>query len=192
MSSGQVEPGTPLKEDQPVGPLSVYGSTKLEGEEAIQKNLKEHFIVRTAWLYGEFGNNFVYTMLKLLSEKDAIKVVNDQQGTPTWTKDLAGFFLSIIQSGSHEYGIYHYSGEGIISWYDFTCEIQRIGTELGLIRHDCTVNPCSSDEYPTPATRPVWSVFDKQKAKITLDVDIPDWKSSLSEFLKELKEQQNA
>lgn len=135
----------PYAEDDPVYPIGVYGKSKEAGESAIRQIVSSHVIIRTSWLYGKYGKNFVYTMLRLFHEKDSIGVVADQQGTPTWTKNLAGFIKTII-SGSRQlaestYGTYHYSGEGETSWYDFAEEIYALGRENGIVQRACEINP---------------------------------------------------
>ena len=145
---------SPLGEEAPTGPSGVYGMSKLAGEEEIRKICPKHFIIRTAWLYGQYGPNFVYTMIKLMNKLDALKVINDQHGSPTWTRDLTGLITEILKSGSKNYGTYHLSGEGECTWYGFATEIYRLGQEKGLITSECTINPCTSKEFPTPAKRP--------------------------------------
>jgi dTDP-4-dehydrorhamnose reductase len=180
----------PLEEEDPVDPESVYGKTKWEGEEAVRKELDEHFIVRISWLYGRSGKNFVYTMLKLMGEKEKIKVVNDQWGSPTWAFDVAQLFLHLIRTDSKAYGTFHYSGEGYNTWYDFSLEIQKQALELGLLETQCSIEACDSKEFPTDAKRPSWSVFSKQKIKAKLDIHIPKWQKSLRKFLEQLKKEQ--
>lgn len=176
----------PYIEADKTDPQSIYGKTKLEGELNIINNLHEHYIIRTAWLYGKAGPNFVSTMLRLMNEKDEIKVVNDQIGTPTYAVDLAKAVIKIITSDNKKYGIYHYSNEGTISWYDFACEIYKQGKELDLIKNDCRVLPCDSSQFHQKAKRPSFSLLNKEKIKQTFDLLIPDWKESLSFYLKEL------
>jgi dTDP-4-dehydrorhamnose reductase len=158
-------------------PLSVYGATKLKGEKAVAKVLKEHFIIRTAWLYSEYGNNFVKTMLKLGSERDELSVVCDQIGTPTYTKGLAKILIEIISIQSKSYGVYHYSNEGVASWYDFAVAI------FELSKLNVNVIPIKSIYYKTAAERPKFSVMDKSKIKEMLGVQIPHWRESLNECL---------
>ncbi len=164
---------TPRTETDEAKPISVYGQTKLDGEYAVAKILGQHFIVRTGWLYSEYANNFAKTMLKLGAERDELRIVADQVGTPTYAIDLAGFILHIIQSESKAYGTYHYSNEGVTSWFDFARAIFDIsGTQVKTI-------PIRTDEYPTRATRPAYSVMDKSKAKQTFNIEIPYWRDSL-------------
>ncbi|CAG4995297.1 dTDP-4-dehydrorhamnose reductase [Dyadobacter sp. CECT 9275] len=170
-----------LNETDPTLPENVYGLTKLEGEEAIATLLPEHFTIRTSWLYSEYGNNFVKTMLRLGSERDHLGVIVDQVGSPTYAIDLAGALLDIIGSGSQEYGIYHYSNEGVTSWFDFAKTIFDIsGT-------DVIVNPVKTSEYVTKAVRPAYSVMDKSRLKSTFAIKIPYWRDSLAVCLERLQ-----
>jgi len=177
----------PLTEEEPVGPIGAYGRSKLKGEEVITGLLPEHFIIRTAWLYGNTGPSFVHTMLRLMSERDEISVVNDQIGSPTWTGDLADTILTFIKQDCKEYGIYHYSNTGRISWYDFACGIYKESLELGLIESECRINAVDSSAYPTKATRPAFSLLSKDKVTHVLGKPVPDWRDSLRTFLLELK-----
>ena len=176
----------PYIETDSTKPQSVYGRTKLQGEQNIVGLLPEHYIIRTAWLYGRNGANFVSTMLRLMNEKDSLKVVNDQRGSPTYAVDLAKAVLRIMQVDNHRYGIYHYSNEGNITWYDFSCEIYRQGKRIGLIKRACSVVPCTSSEFPQKAHRPSFSLLNKQKIKETFSLSVPNWNESLSLYLKEL------
>lgn len=176
----------PYIETDATNPQSVYGCTKLQGEQNIVGLLPEHYIIRTAWLYGRNGTNFVSTMLRLMNEKDSLKVVNDQRGSPTYAVDLAKAVLRIMQVDNHRYGIYHYSNEGNITWYDFACEIYRQGKRIGLIKRACSVVPCTSSEFPQKAHRPSFSLLNKQKIKETFSLSVPNWNESLSLYLKEL------
>lgn len=176
----------PYTEADHTQPQSVYGATKLQGERNIVERLPEHYIIRTAWLYGKNGNNFVATMLRLMNEKDNLKVVNDQRGSPTYAVDLAKAVLQIIQQNNHCYGTYHYSNEGNITWYDFAYEIYKQGKEMGLIKTDCSVLPCTSNEFPQKAHRPSFSLLNKEKIKKTFSLSIPQWNESLTVYLKEL------
>ncbi|MDB5151193.1 MAG: dTDP-4-dehydrorhamnose reductase [Mucilaginibacter sp.] len=171
----------PLTEDDIAEPISVYGLTKLEGEQDVAAILPQHFIIRTSWLYSEFANNFVKTMLKLGAERDELKIIADQIGTPTYAIDLAGAILDIIISGSENYGIYHYSNEGVTSWYDFAKGIFDVsGTEVNVF-------PIRTSEYPTKATRPAYSVMDKAKIRNTFGLQIPYWRDSLIVCINALK-----
>ncbi|RSK32530.1 dTDP-4-dehydrorhamnose reductase [Hymenobacter metallilatus] len=173
----------PLTETDPAEPISVYGLTKLEGEQVILPHTSQYFILRTSWLYSEYANNFVKTMLRFGKEREEMRVIWDQLGTPTYAIDLAGALLHIIQTGSTEYGIYHYSNEGVTSWYDFAVAVFELG---GLPTR--TV-PIRTAEYPTKANRPAFSVMDKTKAKTTLGLTIPHWRESLKVCMARLGEQ---
>lgn len=163
----------PYVETDATNPQGVYGLTKLQGEHAIAEVFDRYFIVRTSWLYSEFGNNFMKTMLRLGRERDTLNVVDDQIGTPTYATDLARAVIQVIDSGNKSYGIYHYSNEGVASWYDFAKEIFDLnGVKIQL-------NPIPTSAYPTPAKRPEYSVLDKSKIKSVFGIAIPDWKASL-------------
>ncbi|MEQ7800893.1 dTDP-4-dehydrorhamnose reductase [Pedobacter sp. ASV1-7] len=169
-----------LNEEDTVNPINVYGKTKLEGELEIAMVLQEYFILRTSWLYSEFANNFVKTMRKLGSEREQLGVIVDQVGTPTYAMDLAVAIFDIIESGKLAYGTYHYSNEGITSWYDFAKAIFDI-SEITV-----KLNPIPGSAYPTKAIRPSFSVMDKAKIKNTFDMDIPYWRDSLVRCIQEL------
>lgn len=174
---------TPCKEDQKGTPTGVYGLTKLHGEQKIAATGVNYIILRTAWLYSEYGHNFVKTMLNLTATKPTLKVVFDQCGTPTYAGDLAAAIFDIIEN--HKYknhtGIYHFSNEGVCSWYDFTIKIAR------LARHNnCEIQPCHSNEFPSPVTRPAYSVLDKTKIKETFGIKIPYWVDSLETCMKNM------
>ena len=173
---------TPCREDQKGTPTGVYGKTKLEGEKNIEAVGCDYVIIRTAWLYSEFGKNFVKTMLNLTATKPKLNVVFDQAGTPTYAYDLAVAIKTVLedygnenpQTGYSKTGIYHFSNEGVCSWYDFTKEI------AGLAGHtDCDIQPCHSDEFPSPVKRPAYSVLDKTKIKETFGLKVPYWTDSL-------------
>lgn len=178
------EGNTPRTEDMPLDPLGVYGRTKLHGEEAIAQSGCKALIFRTAWLYSEFGNNFLKTMMRLTAEREQINVVFDQVGTPTYAGDLALAIFSIIEAGVYEgnEGIYHFSDEGVCSWYDFAVEIAAAAGNTS-----CLINPCHSSEFPSPVTRPPYSVLDKTKIKNTFDIDIPHWRESMEYCIKRIK-----
>lgn len=171
---------TPYIETDTPCPDSVYGSTKLAGEFGVGKFCKRAMIIRTAWLYSTFGNNFVKTMLRLGSEREEIGVVFDQIGTPTYAHDLAITILTAVENGVKP-GVYHYSNEGVCSWYDFTKAIHRIA---GIT--SCHVKPLHTAEYPTAAKRPAYSVLDKTKIKETYGMEIPYWEDSLAKCIKSL------
>ena len=177
---GGNEGNTPRTEDEPVNPTGAYGRTKLHGEQAIEKVGCKHIIIRTAWLYSEFGNNFVKTMRKLTSERDSLKVVFDQVGTPTYALDLAKTIQAFIEelktsnfSLLTSNCIYHFSNEGVTSWYDFAKEICELSGNT------CDIQPCHSNEFPSKVKRPSYSVLDKTKIKNMLNIKIPHWKESL-------------
>lgn len=170
-----------LKEDDKANPISVYGATKLDGELAIINELDTHVIIRTSWLYSEFANNFVKTMLKLGAERDELNVIADQVGTPTYAVDLANIIFDIIQNPQNKYGIYHFSNEGVTSWYDFAKAIFDLsGTKVN-------VNPIPTSAYPTKAKRPPFSVMDKTKIKADYSVQVPYWLDSLKVCMEALK-----
>lgn len=178
---------TPLDEKSVTGPIGVYGASKLAGEEILQKTCHKFFIIRTAWLYGKFGPNFVYTMTKLMNKLDSLKVVHDQIGSPTWAGDLAGLLVNIINENCEKYGIYHFSGGGECSWFDFANEIYALGRDFRLITGRCDIEPCDSSEFPTKASRPAFSLLSKEKVKADLNLDVPLWQDSLKSFLKGIK-----
>src|SRR5579872_786252 len=170
----------PLTEDDIAEPINVYGLTKLEGEKAVIESLEKYYTLRTSWLYSEYGNNFVKTMLKLGAERDELRIIADQVGTPTYAMDLADCILQIISSGNTSYGTYHYSNEGVASWYDFAKAIFDIsGTKVKTL-------PIRTSEYPTRAIRPAYSVMDKTKIKETFNIEIPYWRDSLITCISKL------
>ena len=185
---------TPCREDQKGTPTGVYGLTKLHGEEAIIKTNCKHVIIRTSWLYSEYGKNFCKTMLSLTATKPELKVVFDQVGTPTYALDLATAIAAIIEDyktsqdskfDAQSYpktGIYHYSNEGVCSWYDFATMIAQMAGNT-----DCKISPCHSNEFPSPVKRPAYSVLDKTKIKETFNIEIPYWTTSLKKCLGRLK-----
>lgn len=174
---------TPCSEDQKGTPTGVYGLTKLHGEQKIEATGCDHIIIRTAWLYSEFGHNFVKTMLNLTATKPMLKVVFDQTGTPTYAGDLANVIFDIVENRKFEgnTGVYHFSNEGVCSWYDFTKMIALLAGHT-----DCDIEPCHSDEYPSPVTRPAYSVLDKTKIKETFGVKIPYWLDSLKKCMNNI------
>lgn len=169
-----------LKEADVAKPINIYGLTKLEGEADVIENLNEHYIIRTSWLYSEFANNFVKTMLKLGADRDELSIIADQIGSPTYAIDLAGAILDVIASGKTEYGVYHYSNEGSISWFDFAKGIFDISNT------QVKVNPIPTSAYPTRATRPKFSVMDKTKIKTTFGIEVPYWRDSLIKCIEQL------
>lgn len=172
---------SPLKETDEVNPVNAYGASKLLGEKLAVENNPESIIIRTSWVYSFYGKNFVKTMIRLMNEKENIGVVNDQVGSPTYAADLAEAIMQIISSGEWQPGIYNYSNEGIISWFDFANEIKR------LIGSSCMVNPLTTEQFPTPAKRPKYSVLDKTKIQQTFSVQLKDWKESLKICIDKLK-----
>lgn len=164
---------TPLTEAAPAKPINVYGVTKLAGEKACMEQNPDSVIIRTSWVYSSFGNNFVKTMSRLMQERDSLSVVNDQIGSPTYAADLAQAILTIIHHPNWQAGIYHFSNEGEISWYEFALAIQEIGG------FDCEISGIPSSAYPTPARRPAYSLLDKCKIKATFGVEVPEYRESL-------------
>ena len=178
----QGDKNTPRKEDEPTNPMGAYGRTKLAGEESVKHSGCKYIIIRTAWLYSPYGKNFVKTMRKLTSDKDSIKVVFDQVGTPTYAGDLADVIYKIIEDNMlDKTGFYHFSNEGVCSWYDFAQEI------CAFSGNTCDIEPCHSDEFPSKVQRPSFSVLDKTKIKETFDVKLPYWKESLKRCINELE-----
>lgn len=175
---------TPCREDQKGTPTGVYGLTKLQGEQAIESSGCHHVIIRTAWLYSEFGKNFVKTMLMLTSTKPQLNVVFDQTGTPTYALDLAEAIYDIVENRKYEGndGVYHFSNEGVCSWFDFTKMIAEYAGNT-----ECDIRPCHSDEFPSKVKRPAYSVLDKTKIKETFGVNVPYWTDSLKICIKNLK-----
>ena len=201
---------TPCKEDQKGTPTGVYGLTKLHGEQNIQASGVDYIILRTAWLYSEYGKNFVKTMLNLTATKPQLKVVFDQVGTPTYAYDLAQAIVTILDDYKKSItdnlspisyaksGVYHFSNEGVCSWYDFTKMIQQIALELGYyeslpkqgdLEGHCDILPCHSNEFPSPVKRPAYSVLDKTKVKQTFNISIPYWTESLKRCIANLMHQ---
>jgi len=175
---------TPYLETDPVCPASAYGRTKLEGEEVLQAFCKDYVILRTAWLYSIYGNNFVKTMIRLGKERETLSVVSDQVGTPTYARDLADALMDIVtaaEKGNFVTGIYHYSNEGICSWFDFTVKIHELA---GITT--CQVSPIASKDYPAKAPRPAYSVLSKEKIKADYGIHIPTWEDSLADCIAKL------
>ncbi|MCR4734987.1 MAG: dTDP-4-dehydrorhamnose reductase [Treponema sp.] len=186
---------TPYTEDMEKNPLGVYGKTKSDGEDSIQKEMNQYYIIRTSWLYGFNGKNFVYTMTKLMNSLDSIKVVNDQFGTPTCACDLAATILKLIDKSENAkeiigpksapaFGIYHFSGLGQISWYDFAEEIYKLGKKYKKIEANCKVEACTTEEFAAKVKRPHYSVLSKDKISKELKIKIPNWQLSLERFIK--------
>lgn len=181
---GGTKNNTPCREDEPANPTGVYGVTKLHGEQAIIASGCHHIIIRTAWLYSEFGKNFLKTMLDLTTTKPQLKVVFDQVGSPTYAYDLALAIFDIVENRKYvdNDGIYHYSNEGVCSWFDFTKMIAEYADHTG-----CDIQPCHSDEFPSKVIRPSYSVLDKTKIKKTFGVAVPYWTDSLRVCMTNLK-----
>ena len=173
---------SPYIEDHPVSPVNFYGESKLKGEEIALAKHPSTVIIRTSWVYSFFGNNFVKTMLRLMKERESINVINDQSGSPTYAADLAEVIMQIAAKKENNGGIYHFSNEGIISWFDFAVAIK----ELAGMR--CEVKPIDSSGYPTPAKRPAYSAMSKEKIKTTFGIQLKDWKDSLQQCLKLLQQ----
>ncbi len=185
ISTDYVYDGTasePYLEDEPVSPVNFYGFSKLEGEKIAFQNLPSTVVIRTSWVYSVFGNNFVKTMLRLMAEKESLNVVGDQYGSPTYAADLAAAIMNIVlmqhDTGKAFEGVYHFSNEGNISWFDFAAEIKKLGNR------QCIVNAIATSGYPTPAARPAYSVMSKQKITDTFNINIKNWKESLDECVR--------
>lgn len=177
--NGQAD--APYLPDHPVDPINTYGLTKLKGEELARKNHPGSIIIRTSWVYSEFGHNFVKTMLRLMKERDTLNVVSDQVGCPTYAADLAAAIMQIISGPVHAPGTYHYSNSGVISWYDFAVKIRDLSGS------NCQVHPIPTSAYPTPAKRPAYSVMDTSLIAQTLGVQIPKWEQSLAVCMAKLQ-----
>jgi len=176
----------PYHEDDPVNPTGVYGRTKAEGERAIFAAFPKAIVLRTAWLYGEFGNNFVFTMLKLMRNKEEIGVVADQRGSPTWAKDLAKSIVAVLNNHEEKSGIYHFTNKGNISWYDFAVKINKEGRRLGILERDCRIVSLTTDQYPAKVMRPRYSVLSKDKICREFNVTVPTWEKSLGNFMSKI------
>ena len=177
----------PYTEEDATLPIGVYGLSKRDGENMVLKENPSSFIIRTAWLYGRYGNNFVNTMLKLMKEKETISVVMDQKGSPTWSFDLSSVIVLLIKKFSEgeniPFGIYHFTNEGICTWFDFATAIYEEGRALNILSKTCEIKSCTSAEYPAKVRRPAYSVLDKSKIRKGLGLEIPDWKVSLIKYL---------
>ncbi|MBO5482598.1 MAG: dTDP-4-dehydrorhamnose reductase [Spirochaetaceae bacterium] len=185
----------PYTENSQINPIGAYGRTKAAGEIAIQKEMNQYYILRTAWLYGFDGKNFVYTMTNLMNSKDEIKVVNDQKGTPTFAGDLAELIIKIIikaekatsffgRNSALSYGIYNFTNMGETTWFDFAQKIQEFGKKYQRITNNCVINSCNSQEFESKVERPKYSVLDKSKIIKELKIKIPEWQTSLEKFIK--------
>ena len=185
----------PYTEDAPKFPVNVYGKTKAESEDLIARAMTQYYIIRTSWLYGFTGRNFVYTMMRAMNERESVSVVNDQKGAPTFCGDLVSAVITLLKKemgatslfgkkSAAPYGIYHFSNSGETTWFGFAQAIYDCGKKYGRITHDCAVRPCSSDEYKTKAVRPAYSVLDCTKIETALGIKIPSWRASLESFIK--------
>jgi dTDP-4-dehydrorhamnose reductase len=185
----------PYTENFPRTPLGVYGRTKSEGEDNVAKGMTQYYIIRTSWLYGFEGRNFVYTMTNLMNTHDSVKVVNDQKGSPTFCGDIASVILRFIEkadsatsffgkNSAAPYGTYNFTNEGITTWYEFAKMIYQYGQKYGRVTHNCDIQPCTTAEYPSKAVRPAYSVLSKNKIEKELHIKIPSWESSLERFIK--------
>lgn len=176
----------PYREDGPVSPSNVYGRTKVDGEACVRSLCPEHLILRTAWLYGKQGSNFVYTMLRQMRAQDRIQVVADQRGTPTWAADLASAIVTILRRPETVFGTYHFTDSGVASWYDFALEIEKLGLEYGLLGHYCIIEPITTALFSSRAKRPAYSVLSTEKIRKDYEVAIPEWRYSLASFIRTL------
>jgi dTDP-4-dehydrorhamnose reductase len=191
ISTDYVFPGTEdraLTEEDAPGPKSAYGRSKLAGEDEIRKRRGKHVIIRTSWLYGKYGKNFVLTMLKLMGERRELRVVNDQFGSPTNAADLAAAVITIIQAKEKEYGVFHFSGTGRTTWCDFARKIAELGRRHGILGGDTGVTGVSTSEYPTKAVRPAFSLLSTEKISRVYHITPPEWRESLARFLKDFAE----
>lgn len=171
----------PLNEEDKVDPVNAYGASKLLGEQLAFQNNPDSIIIRTSWVYSFYGKNFVRTMMRLMNERESIGVVNDQIGSPTYAADLANAIMQIITSGKWQGGIYNFSNEGVISWFDFAGGIKR------LINSSCIINSLTTEQFPTPAKRPKYSVLDKSKIQQTFSIQLKDWKESLKACIEKIR-----
>ena len=182
---GRIGKDGEYSEDDKTNPINIYGKSKLAGEKEIEEISEEYFIIRTAWLFGVQGNNFVYTMLRLFKERDLVKVVEDQWGSPTYTADLAGAILKIVEDDSVSYGKYHFVNKGVTNWYEFAQLIYKKARSLGLIESDkkIDIQPVKTEDYPTAARRPKCSVLSTEKIEKEFNLKIRDWDKALEDFL---------
>jgi dTDP-4-dehydrorhamnose reductase len=176
----------PYRENDPRSPIGVYAKSKAEGEEAIERTMENFYTVRTAWLYGKAGGNFVSTMLRLCGERDEISVVADQFGSPTYAADLAEALLTLITAENPAWGVYHFTNEGETTWHEFASEIQRQALSRGLLSTRCRINPITTEQYPTKARRPKYSTLSKAKISTAFGLKIRPWQEALSAFMEEL------
>jgi len=182
---GKKDKQSAYTEENQANPMGIYGKSKLTGEKEIINILDKYFIIRTAWLYGVNGHNFVYTMLRLFREREVITVVDDQWSSPTYAADLAEVILKIIETGSDKFGIYHFANEGVINWYQFAREIYDKAKEIGIVNgsRNVEIKPIKTEEYPTAAIRPQYSVLSKDKVKKEFNLKIRNWYKALEDFL---------
>lgn len=176
----------PYKENEPTEPINYYGYSKEAGEKLALTNWEKTIIVRTSWVYCSHGHNFVKTMLRLMNERTDLNVVNDQVGSPTYAKDLAEVVMKMIEQGANKYGIYHYSNEGVISWFDFAAEIARVSNS------ECNVHPIPTEQFPTPAKRPKYSVLGKDRIQEDYHIQLIDWKISLENCIAEISRKEKS
>ena len=181
---------TSYTEDSPVNPVGVYGRSKAAGEKLALDRCSQVYIMRTSWLYGPHGGNFVFTMLKLMKERDVLKVVDDQVGSPTYTAHLAEAIASIIQVDGKDYGIYHFTNQGETTWFEFAREIYKLGLERGIVTKPCTIEGCTTKDFPTKAKRPAYSVLCKEKIKRMFGISILSWQAGLRAFFDRLPEEE--
>jgi len=174
----------PYREEDPLSPLGAYGRTKAEGEELLRAACPSSVILRTAWLYGRHGPNFVRTMLRLMGERERVGVVADQRGSPTWAADLALAALAVLSAPAPRFGTYHFTDAGEATWHEFALEIERLGRACGILARPCEVAPLTSAEYPAKTRRPAYSVLAKEKIRRDYGVEIPDWRASLARFIE--------
>jgi len=188
-SSDYVFPGENISgyhEDDRTGPMSVYGRSKLKGEMFLMSGYKEYFIFRISWLYGPYGKNFVHTMLNRFNEQDELNVVNDQFGSPTYTLELADFIVKLIETNSQCYDLYHFSGEGMTTWYEFSMEIYRLALKYGITQKTVKINPIDSSKFPAKAKRPMYSYLHKNKLTSTFGFKPEYWRDTLENYIKSL------
>jgi len=183
------EQSHPYTEHDPANPLGVYGQSKWEGEQAVEAVMADAVILRTAWVYGIHGHNFVKTMLRLAAERDELRVVDDQIGTPAWTADITRALLSLIDADAR--GVFNFTNEGVASWYDFASEIIANASELGFPLKVKKISPIPTADFPTPATRPAYSVLSKVKIRQSLDYPIPHWRKSLTAMMQALLQERS-
>jgi dTDP-4-dehydrorhamnose reductase len=174
----------PYREDDPIAPANAYGRTKAEGEARARAACPELVILRTAWLYGANGPNFVHTMLRLMRSRDRVGVVADQRGSPTWAADLAAAIVRIVSAASPRFGNYHFTDSGETTWHEFALEIKRLGLMAGILERDCAVDALTTDQYPTKARRPAYSVLSKEALVRDYGVEAPDWRASLGRYIE--------